>query len=158
MAIARYRTPISPWQEFDEMTNRLQRIFGDRNAADRFFTDTGDASAWLPAVNVEETRDEVVLTAEMPGMRRDDVNIELENNVLTLSGRKEQVREDTGDEERRYHLWERRWGSFQRSFTLPRSVDAEGISATFQDGVLTVRMPKVPEAKGRKIEIKAETA
>jgi HSP20 family protein len=160
MAITRYRTtPMGlPWQEFDEMTNRLQRLFGERALGDRFFGEAGDGTTWLPAVNVEETRDEVLLTAELPGMRREDVNIELENNVLTLSGRKEETREEPSDEDRRYHVWERRWGSFQRSFTLPRTVDAEGISATFQEGVLSVRMPKVPEAKGRKIEIKAETA
>lgn len=153
MAIMRYRTRnLSPWQELDEMTNRLSRIFNEGVTAE-----PADGTNWYPAVNVEESRDELVLTAELPGMRREDVEIELENNVLSLTGRKEQVREESADQERRYHLWERRWGSFQRSFTLPRTVMADEISATFQDGVLHVRMPKVPEAKGRKIEIASET-
>jgi HSP20 family protein len=145
-----------PWpaglQELEEMTNRLSRAFDDFPGA----TDRPQRSSWLPAVNVEETKDEMVLTAELPGMRQEDVEIELENNVLTISGNKQSEREE--QEERRYHLWERRWGSFQRSFTLPRTVDAESIEATFQEGVLTIRMPKVPEAKGRRIEIRSETA
>jgi HSP20 family protein len=153
MAIQPYRTrTISPWRELDEMTNRLSRMFDDGVAAS-----SGGRSAWLPAVNVEETRDELVLTAELPGMRQEDVEIELENNVLTLSGQKEETRTEGGEEDRRFHLWERRWGSFQRSFTLPRTVRGDEISATFQDGVLRIHMPKAPEARGRKIEIRRES-
>jgi len=105
---------------------------------------------------VEETRDELVLTAELPGLREADVDIKLENSVLTIQGRKEETREE-GQEEQRSHLWERSYGSFQRSFTLPRTVLADKISATFQDGVLHVRVPKAPESKGRKIEIRSAT-
>ncbi len=153
MAIQPYRTrTVSPWRELDEMTNRLSRMFDDGVTAS-----SEGRSAWLPAVNVEETRDELVLTAELPGMRREDVEIELENNVLTLSGQKEETRTQGGEEERRFHLWERRWGSFQRSFTLPRTVRGDEISATFQDGVLRIHMPKAPEARGRKIEIRRES-
>ncbi len=149
MAITRYRTRSWPtaWQELEEMTNRLNRAFGDAG-----LTEDGGAS-WIPAVNVEETTEELVLTAELPGMRREDVEIELENSVLTIRGTKEHRREE--EEGRRYHLWERRWGSFQRSFTLPRTVTADGIRASFEDGVLHVHMPKVPEAKSRRIEISA---
>lgn len=105
---------------------------------------------------MEETRDELVLTAELPGLREADVDIEPENSVLTIQGRKEETREE-GQEEQRSHLWERSYGSFQRSFTLPRTVLADKISATFQDGVLHVRVPKAPESKGRKIEIRSAT-
>jgi HSP20 family protein len=105
-------------------------------------------------VNVEETKDHLVLTAELPGLRREDVEIEVENNVLTLRGRKEQSREEK--EEPRYHVWERRYGAFQRSFSLPRTVSADNIAATFENGVLRVEMPKAAEAKGRKIEIRTE--
>jgi len=154
MAITPYRTrTISPWRELDEMSNRLSRMFDDGST-----TAAEGRSAWMPAVNVEETRDELVLTAELPGMRQEDVEIELENNVLSLSGQKEETRTEGGEEERRYHLWERRWGGFQRSFTLPRTVKADEISATFQDGVLRIHMPKAPEARGRKIEIRKESS
>jgi HSP20 family protein len=149
MAITQYRDRswLSPWQELDQMTNRLNRIFGERGVTD------GDGASWMPPVNVEETREEIVLSAELPGLRLEDVEIELENNVLTIRGRKETVREQE-EEERRVHVWERRYGSFQRSFSLPRTVVADQIQATFQDGILNVRMPKAAEAKGRKIEIK----
>jgi HSP20 family protein len=146
MAITRYRdgSLLSPWRELDQMSSRLNRLFGD-----------AEAVGWVPPVNVEETGDELVLTAELPGLRQGDVEIELENGVLTIRGQKEEFR--TEGDERRYHVWERRYGTFQRSFTLPRSVSADSISATFEDGVLHVRMPKAAEAKGRKIEIRSST-
>ena len=129
------------------MTNRLARFFEDPS------TFTGMAGDhWVPAVSVSETADELTLTAELPGLKEEDLNIELENNVLTLSGEKNELRTE-GDEERRFHVWERRYGTFSRSFTLPRSVDGSNIVATFDHGVLTVTLPKVAEAKGRKIEI-----
>lgn len=152
MAITQYRNRnwLHPWQELDQMTDRLSRMFGDRAFGE------GDGSTWLPAVNVEETADELLLTVELPGMRQEDVELELENNVLTISGTKQESRERS--EDRRYHLWERRFGSFQRSFTLPRTVNAEEISASFQDGILHIHMPKAAEAKGRKIQIKSESS
>lgn len=151
MAITQYRDRnwLSPWRELDQMTNQLNRVLGDRGIYDR------DDATWLPAVNVEETRDELVLTAELPGMRREDVEIEMENNVLTIRGQKEETREES--EERRYHVWERRHGTFQRSFSLPRTVAADEISARFENGILHVHMPKAQEAKGRKIEIRGES-
>ena len=106
----------------------------------------------MPAVSVSEAKDELLLTAELPGLAEDDITIELENNVLTVSGEKNEVREED-DEERKYHVYERSYGSFSRAFTLPRTVDGQNIVATFENGILTVKLPKVPEAKGRKIEI-----
>ena len=81
-----------------------------------------------------------------------NVSVEIENNVLTISGEKVEERTE-GEEERRYHVWERSYGSFRRSFTLPRSVKADDITARFENGILTVHLPKVSEAKGRRIEI-----
>jgi HSP20 family protein len=86
-------------------------------------------------------------------MSIDDLEIEVENNVLSLRGEKRQE-EEQGDH--RYHVWERSYGSFERSFTLPKTVKADEISAHFRDGILYIEMPKAPEAKGRKISIKAE--
>ena len=83
-----------------------------------------------------------------------DVEIEVENNVLSLRGEKKELKEE-GDE-KRYHLWERCYGSFERSFTLPRTVKTDEITAEFKDGILHVNMPKAPEAKSRRISIKAE--
>lgn len=153
MAITRYsaRMPVftSSWRELDDLlSNRLGRMMeeGWTNAP------TGD---WIPAVNVEESKDELVLTAELPGLGPDDVDIELENNILTIKGEKlEETREEK--EDTRCHVYERRYGSFLRSFTLPRTVQGDQIDATFRNGILTVHMPKVPEAKGRKISVKSE--
>lgn len=146
MAIIRTgRTALSPWRELEEMSNRLNRFFVDD------FPPPTTAGMWAPAVNVSENGDELVLTAELPGVRQEDVEIDLENNVLTIRGEKREER--TEGEEGRFHLWERRYGSFQRSFTLPRTVKSDAIKATFRDGILTVHMPKAPEAKGRKISI-----
>ena len=133
-------------QELDQLANRFGRVFGGEVPS------PANGSNWLPAVNVEESGEELVLTAEVPGMTQDDIDIELENNVLTISGEtSHEVNQE--DDERRYHVWERRFGSFQRSFTLPRTVRPEDIVAEYRDGILTVRMPKVPEAKSRRIQI-----
>ena len=153
MAITRYtrgKSQANPWREFDELTSRLGRAFDDS------WFQAPTHKGWMPAVNVEEKKDEVVLTAELPGLGDEDVEIELENNILTIRGEKREEREE-GDEESRYHLWERRYGSFQRSFTVPRTVKPDDINAAFEDGILTVHMPKVPEAKGRKISIGKRT-
>lgn len=147
MAITRF-SYRNPWRELDTLTNRLGQMF------DEGFPMPSNGGNWMPAVNVEETSDQLVLTAELPGLRREDVELEVENNILTIRGEKTAEREE-GDENRRYHVWERRYGSFQRSFTLPRTVRADEISAEFKDGILQVSMPKAPEAKSRRIEIGA---
>lgn len=149
MAIIKYpfRTPgYAPWRELDEVSNRLARLFDDvpfRRA---------NGAMWSPPVTVAETADELIFTAELPGMTEENVSIEVENDVLTISGEKTEERTE-GDEERSYHLWERAYGSFRRSFSLPRAVSTGEATARFDKGVLEIRLPKAPEAKGRKIEI-----
>ena len=152
MAVTRYarRSPfLAPWQELENVSGRVNRLF------DVPLRGNGDSRlAWTPAVNDEETSDELRLTAELPGMNIEDVEIEVENNVLTLRGEKQEIKDENDD--RRFHLWERRYGSFKRSFTLPRTVKTDEISAQFKDGILNIEMPKAPEAKSRKIAIKSE--
>ena len=111
---------------------------------------------WTPVFGVEERDGEIELAGELPGLARDDVEINLENNVLTISGEKRRVREE-GRQEGKYHLMERRFGRFSRSFALPSTVRADGITAVFDNGLLTVRLPKADEARVRKIEV-AEAA
>ncbi len=145
MAITRFEYR-NPWQELDQLTNRLGQLF-NRDAP----THTNHGT-WLPAVDVEESSDELVLTAEVPGVSPDAVELQLENNVLTISGERAEERRE-GAEGKRYHVLERRYGSFQRSFTLPRTVQPDEIAAEYRDGVLTVRLPKASEAKSRRIQI-----
>ena len=149
MAITKYalRRPTLSWSNFDTASNRLARMFDDPALS------TGYRNGqWMPAVSVSESSDELVLTAELPGLSADDISIDFENGVLTLRGEKTEAGTD-GDEDLRYHVRERTFGSFSRSFTLPRGVDGASIAATFDNGVLSVTLPKVAEAKGRKIEI-----
>jgi len=130
------------------MSQRLNWLFTDRSSGEPV-----RRAFWNPSVNVEETNEELRLTAELPGMNIDDIEIEVENNILSLRGEK---REEEEKGERKFHVWERCYGAFERSFTLPRTVKADEISAHFRDGILHVTMPKAPEAKSRKISIKAE--
>ncbi len=149
MAIMRYtpRRVLSPWPEFTGFANRLPHLF------DEPWDTPEPTGSWFPAVNVEEELEELILTAELPGMAEEDVNLEIENNILTIRGEKREEREE-GDDKRSFHVWERRYGSFQRAFTLPKSVQTDKIKAEFDNGVLTVRMPKAAEAKSRSIQIK----
>jgi HSP20 family protein len=130
----------SPWTEINRLQQEMETLFGGGVAPD----------LWAPAVDVEETPDHLIFRAELPGMRREDIDVELEDGVLTIQGEK---REEQKEENSQGLLYERRWGRFSRRFTLPRAVDASGISAGYHDGVLTIRVPKAEEAKGRKIEI-----
>ena len=135
----RSRTPMS---EMNRLAREMDALFGNG------WTQSSDL--WAPPVDVEETPDEIVLTAELPGMSREAIDIELEDGVLTIQGEK---KEETKDENTQGLLYERRWGSFTRRFTLPRAVDAANITANYENGLLRIRVPKAEEAKGRKIEI-----
>ena len=143
--------PLAPWRELDHITNRFGRLM---EGASPWRSD-GKLGNWFPAVDVEESPEQLTLTAELPGLSLDDVEVEIENSVLTISGEK-RSEEEWGSAERRFHVWERRYGSFRRSFALPRRVKAEGIDARFKDGVLRIRMPKADESKGRKITVRTE--
>lgn len=143
MAITRWNYR-NPWQEFDSLTDRLQAAF------DVSMPTSAQGGSWAPSVNIEETSKALFLTAELPGVRREDVELEVENNILTLRGQKADTRHEEAE---KYHLFERRSGAFQRSFTLPRTVVADDISADYENGVLHVTLPKAPEARSRRIEI-----
>jgi HSP20 family protein len=110
---------------------------------------------WVPPVDVFEDKDAVRIMAELPGVKPEDVKISLENNVLTVRGEKRQVAEEQHDQ---VHRYERYYGVFERSFTVPSTVNAEHIKASYDLGVLTVRLPKLEKAKPRQIEVKVESA
>lgn len=108
-------------------------------------------SAWYPACDVFEDKDAVKIVAEVPGMKPEDVKISLENNLLTIRGEKKQDAEERAE---RVHHYERSYGSFERTFSLPNSVDPETISAAYVNGILTVTIPKAERASPREIQIK----
>lgn len=127
---------------FNEAFNDfLAPVAGSEEVADR---------SWMPAVDVLESDNELRLTAELPGLTRDDVSITLENNVLTISGERKFEKESEKDN---YHRIERAYGRFSRSFTLPAHVSVDDVKADFRDGVLQVTLPKAAEARPRRIEI-----
>lgn len=139
------RQAPSLWDDIFNIRNEFDRLLGQ--------TETQVGSTWVPVVDVRETKDELILQAELPGLTSNDVDVSVENGVLALTGEKRHEVQE-GKEGSEYHLIERRYGRFERRFTLPRSVDAEKVRAEFSHGVLQVTLPKVEAAKPRKIEVK----
>ena len=144
--------------EMDQMQNRLARLFAEPFAPLAPLTPFNEfvstPFAVFPVTEISETIDAFTLTAEVPGLTRDDVTVEFENGVLTIAGKKEQERKE-GNGDKQFHLYERSYGTFQRSFTFPGTIEPKGINAEFAHGVLTVYLPKTEAAKAkiRKIEI-----
>jgi len=137
------RSVPTVWDDIFSVSGELYRFFGRNGEA---------LAAWAPVVDVKETADEIMVRAELPGLEPKDVNVSVQDGVLTISGEKQNEREE-GKADTNYHLLERRYGRFERSFTLPRTVSAGGVKAEFQNGVLNVTLPKAEEAKPRKIEV-----
>lgn len=109
---------------------------------------------FVPDIEIRETKDALVLKADLPGVKEQDVEVDLTGNRLTISGKREEEQERREGE--RYYAYERSFGSFQRSVTLPEGVDTENVSADLKNGVLEVTIPKRPEVKPRRISVKGE--
>ena len=145
MGIVRY----DPFRDLRTLQEEVNRLFSTNLT--RAFDDEGiGRGAWAPSVDIFENKDQIVLEAELPGMKQEDFDLTIENNVITLRGeRKFEKTEETDN----YHRVERSYGSFTRSFTLPQTVSAEEAKAEYSNGVLRVTLPKREEAKSRRIEI-----
>ena len=127
--------------------DRLNRMFEDLQTE-------ALNQAWVPAVDIYETDTlEVVIKAELPDVKKEDIGVTFENNILTLTGERKQ---DQTTRREQFQRVERRFGSFSRSFTLPASVDAGQIAASYKDGVLTIRLPRREEAKPKQINVNVE--
>jgi len=148
MSIVRY----DPFRDLRTLQEEVNRLFS--NNLTHSFGDEGiGRGAWSPTVDIYENKDQIVLEAELPGMNREDFDLTVENNVITLRGERRFEKKDEADN---YHRVERAYGAFTRSFTLPQTVSGEGASAEYQNGVLRVTLPKREEAKARRIEISGE--
>ncbi|MBK7351899.1 MAG: Hsp20/alpha crystallin family protein [Gemmatimonadetes bacterium] len=132
---------------------RLNQVLDAAFTGWPFTSDAGDlvTSAWVPPTDVFEDADGLKIVAELPGLTREDVKLTVEHQTLTLRGEKKQVAEEKST---RVHRYERSYGAFERSFTLPSTVDVTRVEATFDHGVLTVTLPKAEQAKPRTIEVK----
>jgi HSP20 family protein len=133
---------------------RTMRELTDR-MLDRFFEEPisdWQTSSWGLALDVAEDEDEFIVKASVPGINPDDLDITVTKNTLTIQG---EVKQEEEREEERYHLRERRYGRFARSITLPTSVDADEIEANYDNGVLTLHLPKTEEMKPKRIEVKS---
>jgi HSP20 family protein len=138
--------------ELNAFQQEIDRLFGGSHK-DGGAEDNGEVSTYLPAVDIVEHDDEFVVKADLPGVVKDDVKITVTNDILTIRGEKKQVKDEKKANE---HRIERVYGTFQRSFSLPKSVSSDKIEATFTDGVLTVKLPKMEEAKPKQVEIKVK--
>jgi HSP20 family protein len=139
-----------PFRDLRSLQDEVNRLFS--SSLGRGGDNDMMRGAWSPSVDIFENKDSIVLEAELPGMKPEDVHISIENNVLTLHGERKFEKKDEGDN---FHRVERSYGSFTRSFTLPPTVSSENAEATFENGVLHLTMAKREEAKPRRIEIKA---
>jgi HSP20 family protein len=149
MALVRWE----PFRELAALQNEMGRWMGQLGGVTA--PGNGQSSTWLPAVDVWETENELVLSFDLPGIPEDKVAVELDDNVLTVSGERERKQEHTGD---RFYRYERRFGRFSRSVTLPTGVKEDDIKADYKDGVLEVRVPKPEEQKPKRIKIGSQDA
>jgi HSP20 family protein len=149
MAIVRWR-PRREWDPFAGLFD-LRREFSDLFAAPVRWE--GDSGQWCPPVDIYSDDNKVVVQTELPGVKEEDIDVSLDGGVLTIKGER---KHETEVKEEGYHRVERASGTFQRAFAVPAEVDPTNIKADLKDGVLTITLPKVEEAKARKIKVEAK--
>ena len=145
---------ITPWRpfEFDRIRREMDRLW-DSFLEGRPMRRAGDGGEWLPSIDVSETKSDLVIKAELPGMDPKDIDISMNNGFLTIKGEKKQEKEE---KEADYHLVERSYGSFTRLVQLPQEVQRDKISASCKNGILKITLPKSEEAKKKEVKIKVE--
>lgn len=143
---------IVKFNELRNLQDEMNRLF---NLSSPRFENREEIvrGAWSPSVDIIEGKDEIAIETELAGMKIEEVDVSIENNVITISGERKFEKTDETDN---YHRIERSYGTFTRSFTLPRNVISEEANAQFKNGILRITLPKREEAKARKIEIKGE--
>jgi len=146
MAVIRW----DPFREMSSLQERMNRLFSDFRYRAPVGEEEITQGAWVPPVDIYETSDSIVLEAELPGLTKDNIVVEVKNNTLTLKGDKKFEREV---KEENYHRVERSYGSFQRAFTLPSTVQQDRVKAKFRDGILEITIPKAEEAKPKQIKV-----
>ncbi|MEN8129462.1 MAG: Hsp20/alpha crystallin family protein [Pseudomonadota bacterium] len=136
-----------PFREMEELLDRYSR--SARKSIAKSDDRTFEAGDWMPLIDIDETEDAFAVKAELPGVDKEDVHIDIDNGVLTIRGEKKVETED-----KKHHRVECAYGSFVRSFTLPQSVDTDQVEAEYKNGVLNLTIPKLEAAKPKQIEVK----
>jgi HSP20 family protein len=145
------KTPRDPWYELlYNLERRMGRVFNEPFVGFDFPFGEVTTAAWTPVVDILEEPEYLRITAEVPGVKPEHVKILVEGNLLTIQGTKEQIAEEKAE---KVHRYERAYGAFERTFTLPTTVDAEHIKANYEMGVLTLTLPKIEKAKPRQITV-----
>ena len=139
-----------PFEDLNRIQSRINDLFDETFGRPRAHPTASGATVWFPPVDILESRDSYLIRAELPGMKKEDFNLELQDGVLTLSGERKFEEPANGVE---YHRIERSTGKFFRSFSLPQTVKNDEIKASFRDGILEVHVPKADEAKPKQIAI-----
>jgi HSP20 family protein len=149
---SRFFLPLG--RDFDRLDANIRRMFEHPLAPAAMSADLPQPIGWMPPVEITEHDENLTVTAELPGIDPKHVHVELDDDVLTIRGEKQEERTED-DKNKKYHLVERSYGTFLRSFTVPSTVDPTKVSAVFEKGVLTVQMPtsKEPRPRGREIEV-----
>ena len=141
MKLVTYQRPTLAWPTFDRLAN-LQEELG------RFFE--APLTGWLPALDAHEDKNNFTVRVELPGLKREDIQVSLQDGVLTISGERAEEKVSDGTE---VHRQERYYGKFSRALTLPTAVAADKVKAAYKDGILTVTLPKAEEAKPKQIDV-----
>ncbi|HUL29744.1 MAG TPA: Hsp20/alpha crystallin family protein [Thermodesulfobacteriota bacterium] len=150
--MARETTLWKPF-EFDRMKKEMDRIW-DSFLEGKPETKRRETGKWVASIDISETKNELIIRAELPGMDPNDIDVSVNHGYLTIRGEKKQEKEE--EEEENYHLIERTYGAFSRSIRLPIKVQGDKIHASFKNGVLVVRIPKSGESKKKEIKVKVE--
>ena len=146
-----FRTQLNPWRELEEVQKRLSAIWGGAPVKAGGQKEAISVAEWSPLVDITEDEKEYLIKAELPDIKKDDVKLTVQDNVLAISGDRKYEKEE---KDRKYHRVERAYGSFLRSFTLPEDAEGSKVAAEYKDGILKVHLPKSAQVKPKSIEVK----
>jgi len=144
---------LAIWRPFHELKKEMDRLFEEFFGTKSLFPERWEAIEWVPAVDVSETDTEVIVKADLPGVKPEDIEINIVDNVLTIKGEKKR---ETEEKKENFYRVERYYGSFMRAIQLPSEVDVEKVKATYKDGVLKIVLPKKAEAARKVIKVEVE--
>ncbi|GAB1721303.1 MAG: Hsp20 family protein [Nitrospira sp. CR1.1] len=146
-----FRTQFNPWRELEDVEKRLSAMWGRTPAKADGQQEAIAVAEWSPLVDITEDEKEYLIKAELPEIKKEDVKLTVQDNVLAISGERKYEKEEKG---KKYHRVERAYGSFLRSFTLPEDADGSKVAAEYKEGILKVHLPKSEQVKAKSIEVK----